>query len=98
MASTSIIPFILIITIIIALVLVLRRRILSLIADLVVGGVLYLGILFFIAFILGVYVPPVIADIGFPATLIGITLWHVISNLNNGGTSKNTARAMAYWR
>jgi hypothetical protein len=67
---------------IIFLVFVLKRKILSLIVDILVGSALFFGIIFLVAF-MGLKLPPLAVDYAYPIMLLSFTGIHIYNNVRS---------------
>jgi hypothetical protein len=86
-----------VIALIIVLVVFLRKRLIALAIDVVVGTLLYFAILFIIAFFDIITIPVVIADWGYPILLIAFIAYHIYSNLNLSNRRYSSGQASWKW-
>ena len=88
MVDVSSLGLLVIVIIGVVLLVLLRKRFFALLLDVLIGTVVYLALLFLINWV-GLTIPLLWAEIGYPIMLIIFIIYHIITNTDIGKMGKS---------
>ena len=89
MALGGIFGFVVVILLVVV-VIIFRKKIVVLAMDLFIATIVYLGALFFVSW-MGLKVPILLAEWGYPIMLVFFVIYHIVSNLSKPSTPRPLA-------